>query len=184
MLYFIINLPQLERIKTELKRSRYGCSKVQEPIGKDQEFPESQLQDAEGIYKIMYINSRGYEKKIQGGFMCNSGIYPGGILEVCKTHKQIWEIHLFLGGFRAKPVVFFLCWDSPTATNRSRRQRPGGRRARVRREKRRGAEGDLDGGLTGGGGQREAPDFEEGEAWAAGGGTWAARRAGKRGGGG
>jgi hypothetical protein len=32
VLYFIMNLPQLERIKTELRRARYGENKIGGPI--------------------------------------------------------------------------------------------------------------------------------------------------------
>jgi hypothetical protein len=68
--------------------------------------------------------------------------------------KQIWEIHLFSGGFvqnrSSSSSGFEQSRDkgSPAATDRWRRRRPGGRGARVRRGKQRGAEGDLDGAFT------------------------------------
>jgi hypothetical protein len=108
VLYIIMNLMQLERIKMELKRSRYGCSKVQGPIGKDQKLPESQLQDAEGIYIIMYMNSRGYEQKIQGGFMYNRWNLSRGYSRSLQDTETDLGNSPFLRGFRAKPVVFFL----------------------------------------------------------------------------
>jgi hypothetical protein len=107
-------------------------------------------------------------KRSRDGLCITGGIYPGGILEVCKTQKQIWEIHLFSGDFVQNRSFSSFGFEqsrdrgSLAATERWRRRRPGGWRARVRRGKRRGAEGDLDGGLTGGRGVEGQPEYEEG----------------------
>jgi hypothetical protein len=76
-----MNLPQVERIKTELKRSRYGCSKVQGPIGKDQKLPGTKLRETEGIHIIMYMNSGDYLQKYQIGLDLGNLLDPGGFLE-------------------------------------------------------------------------------------------------------
>jgi hypothetical protein len=54
--------------------------------------------------------------------MCESGIFVGGFLEVCKTHKQIWEFHLFTGGYPQSHQIFFFLWTETA-------QRPGATRA-------------------------------------------------------
>jgi hypothetical protein len=42
--------------------------------------------------------------------MCDWWNPSRGFLEVCKTQKQIWEIHLFSGGRPQSRPIFFLLW--------------------------------------------------------------------------
>jgi hypothetical protein len=43
-----------------------------------------ELRKDRGIYIIMYINSGIYFQDLQGGFMCERGIFLGGFMEVCQ----------------------------------------------------------------------------------------------------
>jgi hypothetical protein len=95
--------------------------------------------------------------------MCESGIFVGGFLEVCKTQKQIWENHLFTGGYLQSHHIIFFLWTETS-------QQPGLLRrlwrmalpatwrggARVWRGKRRGDWGGLKGVLTLEGERRQA----------------------------
>jgi hypothetical protein len=76
-----MDLTQFERIKTEQKQERYGSLKIRGPRCEGQELPGFKLRKGRGIYIIMYINSRVILQDIQGGFMCESGIFLGGSME-------------------------------------------------------------------------------------------------------
>jgi hypothetical protein len=65
-----MNLSQLERIKTELKRGRYGLLKIQGPRCEDWKLPVVELRKDRGIYIIMYIKSWAFLQKAAEGFMC------------------------------------------------------------------------------------------------------------------
>jgi hypothetical protein len=79
VLYFIINLTQLERIKTEQKQERYGCSKVQGPSCRDWKLPGALLRKDRSIYIIMYKNPGIYMQKVQGGWNLENLIVSGGL---------------------------------------------------------------------------------------------------------
>jgi hypothetical protein len=79
-----MDLTQFERIKTEQKQERYGSLKIRGPRCEGQELPGFKLRKGRGIYIIMYINSRVILQDIQGGFMCESGIFLGGSMEDCQ----------------------------------------------------------------------------------------------------
>jgi hypothetical protein len=43
-----------------------------------------ELQKDKGIYIIIYANPRVILQEVQGGFMCERGIFLGGFMEDCK----------------------------------------------------------------------------------------------------
>jgi hypothetical protein len=43
-----------------------------------------ELQKYKGIYIIMYANPRFVLQEVQGGFMCEMGIFLGGFMEGCQ----------------------------------------------------------------------------------------------------
>jgi hypothetical protein len=152
-----MNLTQLERIKTELKHERYGWNKIEK-----EQFAIN--------YRFEGLAKKHIDLRIAWmGFMCESGIFEGGYLQIGWDTKIDLRITRNYRGSCANRPFFFLYPNRSGTENREStptggsgglgRRRSGRREAWSRLGTDRGDQGELDGGLTSGGGRRERLDF-------------------------
>jgi hypothetical protein len=121
----------------------------------------------QGIYIIMYINLGAYLQKYQIGLDLGNPLDPGGFLEDSQDKRTKQDYRVYQGANSKKTEVsFFLRPADREATDHWWLLRLDDLGARVDGAGCRGEGGDRKRGLTGGGGQREAPVFEEGRSLA------------------
>jgi hypothetical protein len=142
-----MDLMQFERIKTDLKQERYGLLKIQGPRCEDQELPGFELRKGRGIYIIMCINPKVILREVQGGFMCERGIFLGGFMEDCQDSGLDLGIRGKHGGLNRRCPSSFVSQRTgergalPTGTGGWRRRRTSARELRPDGGEGRGEEG-------------------------------------------
>jgi hypothetical protein len=104
-----MNLPQLERMESELKQERYGLSKIQGPRGEDWKLPGTLLRKPRGIYIIMCIDSRIYLQDLQAGLCVKGGVFIGGYEQDLLDTETDLDMSPLLRGLRAMSPYLLHC---------------------------------------------------------------------------